>query len=146
MPDAPLREALDGASRCVGDVASHYAYNGEIAWQAYPLEAARAQPSALIEVVRPSKTLVLAESRAWWPDLRLRSIQGRGRYPGAEPDGGGYFAFWHHDSTGNWGFYDGSVRVMRLRDTFDPQSLWHVRPPADFVARDVRLWLAERYR
>ncbi len=144
--DAPLREALDGQSECTGDVASNYAYNGEIAWQTYPLDSSRRGEIDLIEILRPSATLVMMETRAWWPDLRLKSIQGRGRHPAADRDGGGYFSYWHHDATGNWAFYDGSVRPMKLRETFDPESLWHNSSPEDINPADVRLWMAEVYR
>lgn len=144
--DPPLREALDGESVCVGDVASNYAYNGEIAWKAYPLQPGRAGDTLLVDILRPSETMVMMETRSWWPDMRIKSIQGRGRYPGAAADGGGYFSFWHNNATGNWAFYDGSVRSMRLRGTFDPESLWHLEVPDSFSADDVRLWMAENYR
>ncbi len=147
VSDAPLRELLDGSSRCVGDVASHYAYNGEIAWREYPLPAGQAEPpGSLVKITSPSQTIVLLETRSWWPDLRLRSIQGRGRYPGADKDGSGYFSFWHGNGAGNWAMYDGSVATRRLVDTLDPQCMWFAELAEAGAYAHTVYWVAENYR
>jgi len=144
----PLREHIDGPSTCVGDVAAQYAYNGEIAWEAYPLTGPEPAELRLVTIARPSETIVLAETRSWWPDLRLRSMLGRGQYPGADQDGGGYFSFWHAAASGNWALYDGSVQQMTLRDTFDPELMWFAdgERPASLAVASFRAWLGDRYR
>ncbi|MEM7682842.1 MAG: hypothetical protein AAF288_12870 [Planctomycetota bacterium] len=148
-PDVPLREEVDGPSVCVGDVASHYAYNGELAWQAYPLpEDKDASDFDLVQVRRPSQTIIVMETRAYWPDLRIRSVLGRGRFPGA-PDkgaGGGYFSFWHGDRQGNWAMYDGSVTNMHLLETLDPDCLWLAEPAPLGTYADYKYLMAEEYR
>lgn len=145
-PDAPLREVLDGDSECIRDVAAQYAYNGEIAWKEYPLPETALQNDGLIRIKNPSETIALLETRSWWPDLRLASIKGRGRFPFSDVEGGGFFSYWHNGRTGNWAMHDGSVTNKRLLDTFMPESLWQLDKPAWGEYDYVRYWMADIYQ
>jgi len=144
--DDPLREVLDGDSECLYDVAAHYAYNGEITWKEYPLSESTLERDDLIHIKNPSNTIAFLETRAWWPDLRLASIKGRGRYPFSGESEGGFFSYWHSGRTGNWAMHDGSVVNMRLMDTFSPVSHWHLEG-AEWGEYDfVQYWMAKVYR
>lgn len=145
-PDPPLREVLDGDSECLLDVPSHYAYNGEISWLEYPLPDVEQISSDLIRIKHPSKTIALLETRAWWPDLRLASIKGRGRYPFSGVVGGGYFSFWHAGSTGNWAMHDGSVVKMRLIKSFSPECFWHIEDTEYGEFDYMKYWMADIYQ
>ncbi|GAB4198246.1 MAG: hypothetical protein Kow00105_12220 [Phycisphaeraceae bacterium] len=144
-PSVPLREVLDGESACISDVASHYAYNGEISWKEYPLTEASIRDEDLIRIKNPSETIALLETRAWWPDLRLASVKGRGQFPfSGEP--GGFFSYWHNNRTGNWAMHDGSVINERLVDTFSPLSKWHLDRPEWGEYDYVKFWMADIYQ
>ncbi len=144
-PDVPLREVLDGDSECLRDVAAHYAYNGEIAWKEYPLPESALQNNGLIHIKNPSETIALLETRSWWPDLRLASLKGRGRFPFSGEEGG-FFSYWHNNRTGNWAMHDGSVTNMRLLDTFSPISQWHLGKPEWGEYDYMQYWMAEVYK
>ena len=124
-PEPALREAADGPSICRRDVASNFAYNGNLTWQSYPLK--RSKGFDQLTIVRdPSATIALAETRCWWPDLRDIALIGRGRYPGdpAATDEAGYFGFWHPGAVPNWAFNDSSVRAIAMAETIAPLDLW----------------------
>jgi prepilin-type processing-associated H-X9-DG protein len=142
-----LREVKDGDSVCEGDIASNYAYNGELAWRAYPLVSTERSPSdiKLVKVKNSSKVIALVETRAWWPDLRTASILGRGEYPGSADDGAGYFGYWH-DRKANWAFMDGHVEWLSLLQTKYPRCLWYDAPGAGAQGGDWRLLVAKAYR
>lgn len=146
-PSPPLREVQDGPSACVGDVPSHYAYNGELAWRSYPLND---NPSDvdLVHIQRPSMTIIMLETRSFWPDLRIKSVLGRGQFPGADDKttGTGYFSYWHGGVKGNWTMYDGSVQDLRLLETLDPECYWLAEPPEPGAYADYRYLVAEVYR
>jgi len=146
-PSPPLRELQDGPSTCVGDVPSHYAYNGELAWRSYPLND---NPSDvdMVHIQRPSKTIIMLETRSFWPDLRIKSVLGRGSFPGArdKTTGTGYFSYWHADKRGNWTMYDGSVQTLGLLETLDPDCYWQAEPPEPGTYADYRYLVAEVYR
>ncbi len=146
-PSPPLRELQDGPSACVGDVPAHYAYNGELAWRSYPLND---NPSDvdLVRVQRPSMTIIMLETRSYWPDLRIASVLGRGNFPGAEDKttGTGYFSYWHGGVRGNWTMYDGSVQALRLLETLDPECYWLEAPPKPGTYADYGYLVAEVYR
>ncbi|GAB4108832.1 MAG: hypothetical protein Kow00105_16740 [Phycisphaeraceae bacterium] len=149
-PNAPspaLRELQDGPSTCSDDVASHYAYNGELAWRSYPLNDNPADVD-LLHIQRPSQTIIILETRSYWPDLRINSVLGRGRFPGAEDKntGTGYFSYWHAHASGNWTMYDGSVQNMRLLETLDPDCYWLEQPAEPGTYADHKYLVAAVYR
>lgn len=117
---------------CDADVESSYAYNGMLAWNPVPDDAADID---LVTIKRPSHTLVVLETRSYWPDLRENSIDGRGVTPApADDDEGGYFAWWHGGDA-NWMTFDGAVSRMALLDTVDGDPRWrNTRTPESFYA------------
>ncbi len=122
-PTEPLREHLDGASVCRDDIEANYAYNGELAWRAYPLKN-DPRDIDLVTIDRPTLTYIITETRAVWPDLREGSFDGRGATFGAEDDGGGYFGYWHNGKA-NWVMFDGHVETLTLSDSIMPDCRWH---------------------
>ncbi|MEM6333132.1 MAG: prepilin-type N-terminal cleavage/methylation domain-containing protein [Planctomycetota bacterium] len=123
-PDEPQREYQDGVSVCLDDIESNYAYNGELAWRTYPLTT-DPRDIDLVRIQRPSVTFIVTETRARWPDLRLRSFAGRGPGPStADDDEGGYFGWWHGRAS-NWVMFDGHAKTMALSESLMPDSRWH---------------------
>lgn len=118
---------------CIDDIESNYAYNGMLAWK--PTPPANAGDIDLVTIRRPSHTIVMLETRSYWPDLRENSIDGRGVTPAPEDDDeGGYFAWWHGGKA-NWMTFDGAVQSMALLDTVQGDPRWrNARTPESYYA------------
>jgi len=108
---------FDNGTTSVGDEASHYALNGHVLWKLKKDSTEEARPEA--QIVRPSHTILLAENRGMFPDIRVIN------YIVANQDNrGGPFGFWH-DRKGTYGFADGHVELVRFMDTGNPDCRWH---------------------
>lgn len=122
-------------STCIGDPATNYAYNGAGFWgfanasraahfsetpDGNPVSSSVGTQKRLASVFSPSQLILLIESQAPFPDLG--DWMWNARHP--EDERAGYFGYWHAGQS-NWGFVDGSVRTMRLRETIVPTSMWH---------------------
>jgi prepilin-type N-terminal cleavage/methylation domain-containing protein len=118
-PGSPSSEEgmEDRGSKCVGDVASTYALNGHVLWREVTLEkeAHRADTA----ILRPSHTLLIAESRAPFPDIRVTND-----LVAEEDDLGGYYGFWHQRK-GVYSFIDGHASTVGLLETGSPDCRWH---------------------
>lgn len=124
-PEPPMFEMIDGTSLCVDDVPANSAYNGEVAWEQYPLDSS--EDNMLDRLVTPAgRTAILVETRSWWPDLRLESIKGRGRFPGDTREEAGYFGYWHPRAHLAWAMFDGSVAHASLADSLAESQWWGV--------------------
>ena len=107
----------DNGSVSVGDVASHYALNGHLVWRLTPTNDLAGK--RLDSVGRTSHTLMLAETRAWFPDLRVIPGNLLQRW-----NGHSWFGYWH----GGQGVYtalDGHAFVEGLFNTGVPDCRWH---------------------
>lgn len=123
-PAEPLDEMgkATAGTTCEADIASNYAYNGMLAWRSPPLK--KVADIDLVTIERPSHTIVMLETRAYWPDLRENSIDGRGSTPSADDDdNGGYFGWWHGGEA-NWSTFDGAVQRMALLETVEGDPRW----------------------
>jgi len=118
-PTEPLSEqgTVDQGSLCVGDVASNWALNGHLLWR-IDLEDQEAERPAIV-IRRTSHTLLLAETRDRYPDLRITD-----NILAAQDEYGGWFGFWHQ-SKGAYAFVDGHAETLALKDTGDPDCRWH---------------------
>lgn len=125
-PGKPRSELddLDRGSRCVGDVESSYAINGHLLWRLQPgqTEAVRADTT----IRRPSHTILLAETRARYPDIRVTNAI----IAADDEDGRGFYGFWHAGA-GTYGFSDGHAETIRLLETGSPDCRWHNGPDYD---------------
>lgn len=126
VPTEPMSELNNrdgtsaGATVCVDDVPSNYAYNGMLAWRyPPPIDAADID---LISIARPSHTFIMLETRAYWPDLRENSIDGPAPWFDWDDDGG-YFSWWHSGKA-NWTMFDGHVKTMSLLETVEDDPHW----------------------
>ncbi|MBN8598680.1 MAG: prepilin-type N-terminal cleavage/methylation domain-containing protein [Planctomycetes bacterium] len=107
----------DENTNCIGDEASNYALNGHVLWKLNKEAATVSRPEAAI--FRPSHTILLAESRAVFPDIRVINY-----IIAQQDDRGGSFGFWH-SGKGTYGFNDGHVESIRFMDTGNPDCRWH---------------------
>lgn len=133
-PDHPGETAgelglRDRDTLCVGDVNSSYALNGHLLWRTKTVQDAAKRADAAIQ--RPSHTILVAESRAAFPDLRVMND-----LLAAQDDQGGVFGFWHARK-GVYAFLDGHAETANLLDTGNPDCRWHngkdLSPDPDFV-------------
>lgn len=107
----------DDGTTCIGDEPSNYAMNGHVLWKLNKEPTTVSRPEAAI--FRPSHTILLAESRAIFPDIRVIN------YIVSQKDAlGGSFGFWH-SGKGTYGFNDGHVESVRFMDTGNPDCRWH---------------------
>lgn len=107
----------DDGTMCVGDEPSNYALNGHVLWKLNKEAVTVSRPEA--SIFRPSHTILLAESRAIFPDIRVIN------YIIAQKDDlGGSFGFWHRGK-GTYGFNDGHVESIRFMDSGNPDCRWH---------------------
>ncbi|MEO1512379.1 MAG: hypothetical protein AAFU70_09920, partial [Planctomycetota bacterium] len=118
-PGEPLSEVgqPDHETVCVGDVPSSYALNGHLLWRrsVNGREAIRRVSS----VSRPAHTILLAESRARFPDIRVTN-----QLVAADDELGGFYGFWH-SGDGVYGFIDGHAETINFMDTGSPDCRWH---------------------
>lgn len=133
-PDHPGEPAgelglRDRDTVCVGDVRSSYALNGHVLWRTKTAKDAAKRSDAAIQ--RPSHTILVAESRAEFPDVRVMND-----LLAAQDDRGGVFGFWHAGK-GVYSFLDGHAETFNLLDTGSPDCRWHngkdLSPDPDFV-------------
>jgi prepilin-type N-terminal cleavage/methylation domain-containing protein/prepilin-type processing-associated H-X9-DG protein len=104
--------------RCVGDAASSYALNGHVLWRSGIIdEEAQVSDTAIL---RPSRTILLAESNRNLADLRV-SPPFVANYYGYQP---GPYAYWH-GGKGVYTFQDGHVEVLEFLETGSPDCRWH---------------------
>ena len=118
-PDGPLTELgfNDNGTVSVGDEPSHYSLNGHVLWKLKKDRTQEARPEA--QIYRPSHTILLAENRGMFPDIRVIN------YIVAQQDNlGGSFAWWH-DRKGTYGFLDGHVEQIGFMNTGNPDCRWH---------------------
>ena len=108
---------FDNGTTCVGDEASHYSLNGHLLWKLKKEKDEEARPES--QILRPSHTILLAENRAIFPDIRVINY-----IVAMYDDRGGRFAFWH-DKKGTYGFNDGHVELVRFMDTGNPDCRWY---------------------
>ena len=121
-PGAASESGLtDRGSLCVDDVEAHYAYNGHLAWKRSPepIESER-DP---VTIRRPSHTLLVAESRAIFPDMRAHEIL----LSYKDGQGNGFYGYWHVGK-GHHAFIDGHVELLNLLETGNPDCRWHNGP------------------
>lgn len=118
-PGDPYSELgqVDWTTTCVGDVASSYALNGHLLWarDRGPEEADR----PIVTIARPSHTILITETRAQFPDLRV--IDMTLAYDDAL---GGFYGFWHFGN-GTYAFADGHAEAQNIYDTGSPDCRWH---------------------
>jgi prepilin-type N-terminal cleavage/methylation domain-containing protein/prepilin-type processing-associated H-X9-DG protein len=119
QPDKPTGEIeyVDNGTTCVGDVAASYALNGHVVWRKDTLkqEADRTDNA----VARPSHTIMLAESRAIFPDIRVLDFI----VAHSDPVGG-FFGFWHAGN-GTYSFLDGHAQTINFMETGSRDCRWH---------------------
>jgi prepilin-type N-terminal cleavage/methylation domain-containing protein/prepilin-type processing-associated H-X9-DG protein len=109
---------FDNGTTCVGDVPASYALNGHLLWREDKLNQTAKLDDAKIK--RPDHTLLLAESAAIFPDIRITNLLITQEQPG----GTGWFAYWH-TGKGVYGFMDGHVEQFRFWETGNPDCRWH---------------------
>ncbi len=109
---------VDNGTLCVGDVSSSYAINGHLLWREDKRvsEADRADTA----VQRPSHTLLLAETNAFFPDIRVTNQI----IATDNGDGTGPFSYWHARK-GTYAFLDGHSETIGLLATGIPDCRWH---------------------
>lgn len=119
-PEAPTGELGtrdENGTVCVGDVPSNYALNGHLLWRFDPVADASKRPEAAI--ARPSHTVLLVESRAMFPDLRVVD-----EIVATQDQRGGLFGYWHA-GRGTYGFMDGHAETIGFLATGSPDCRWH---------------------
>ena len=119
-PGDPLSElgSFDRNTECVGDVESSYALNGHLLWRRETIDDESVRPDTSIR--RPDHTLLLAETRAPFPDIRVTNQL----IAADAPDGRGFFGYWH-SGKGTYAFIDGHAETINLMDTGSPDCRWH---------------------
>ncbi|MEM1186584.1 MAG: type II secretion system protein [Planctomycetota bacterium] len=120
LPGDPRSELgfIDRTTTCVGDVLSSYALNGHLLWRRETTDDESVRPDTSIR--RPDHTVLVAESRAPYPDIRVTNQL----IAADELDGGGFFGYWHRGN-GTYGFIDGHAETINLIDTGSPDCRWH---------------------
>lgn len=118
-PGDPLGElgAVDNGTTCVGDIASSYALNGHLLWRRETRPSTR--DIADFRILRPAHTVLVAETRAPFPDLRATN-----QIVASDDGEGGLFGYWHR-SKGVYAFADGHAELIGLLDTGNPDCRWH---------------------
>lgn len=124
-PGEPLDELgeADGANTCVGDTPASYALNGHLLWRRELRDSERDRPD--FQIRRPAHTVVIAETRARFPDLRVTN-----QIIASDDGPGGLFGYWH-GGKGSYAFIDGHVELVGLLDTGSPDCRWHNGPDLD---------------
>ncbi len=118
-PGEPLSELgqPDEAMTCVGDVVSSYALNGHLLWRLKTIDKDAQRAESVI--ARPTHTVLLAETRLRFPDIRVIN-----QIVADQDATGGPFGFWHKGK-GVYGFVDGHADTIRFMDTGNPDCRWH---------------------
>jgi prepilin-type N-terminal cleavage/methylation domain-containing protein/prepilin-type processing-associated H-X9-DG protein len=116
-PQSEIGVRDEAGTTCVDDVASSYALNGHVLWRrsVEAKEAIRADTA----IQRPSHTVLVVETRAMFPDMRVTN------FLVAQDDGvGGAYGFWHQRK-GTYAFLDGHAEQIRFLETGSPDCRWH---------------------
>jgi prepilin-type N-terminal cleavage/methylation domain-containing protein/prepilin-type processing-associated H-X9-DG protein len=118
-PGEPLSELgqRDGDAVCVGDEPSSYALNGHVLWRMETTDKDAVRPE--VSIARPDHTILVAETRVRFPDLRVINMM----VADQDPLGGDY-GFWH-SSKGVYSFFDGHADAIRFMETGNPDCRWH---------------------
>ncbi|MDX2147889.1 MAG: prepilin-type N-terminal cleavage/methylation domain-containing protein [Planctomycetota bacterium] len=115
----PSEEGLeDNGTTCVGDTPSSFAINGHLLWREDKRAAEADRSDGAVQ--RPSHTLLIAESRGWFPDIRVTNQI----VATDNGDGTGVFGYWHQGK-GTYAFLDGHAEHISLLDTGNPDCRWH---------------------
>ncbi|MEQ9459592.1 MAG: prepilin-type N-terminal cleavage/methylation domain-containing protein [Phycisphaeraceae bacterium] len=114
----------DQFTTCVEDITSNYAYNGSAFWGTK--SSSPGTDKSLVQIERPSHTILLIETQAIFPDLGIWMASYRTDEFGNRDFGGplGAFGYWHN-GLGNWMRVDGSGFRMSFRDTLIGDCMWH---------------------
>lgn len=107
----------DRETVCVEDVASSYALNGHLLWREQVSDADVSRSDVTIR--RPSHTILIAETRARFPDLRVTDP-----LIAADDGAGGVFGYWHRGD-GVYSFSDGHAETIAMLATGSPDCRWH---------------------
>jgi prepilin-type N-terminal cleavage/methylation domain-containing protein/prepilin-type processing-associated H-X9-DG protein len=91
---------------------SNVAYNGDV----FNVDQTRAPNLAWAD--KPADLIMILETRDFWPDLGTWTIEWN-----YDRDGGS-LPFWHNKA-GNWTFFDGHSKFVRLAATLSPNFLWY---------------------
>ncbi|MEM7755013.1 MAG: type II secretion system protein [Planctomycetota bacterium] len=112
---------FDRGTECIGDVESSYALNGHLLWRRETRDDESVRPDTSIQ--RPGHTVLVAETRAPFPDIRVTNQL----IASDDEDGKGFFGFWH-GGDGVYAFIDGHAETINLIDTGSPDCRWHNGP------------------
>lgn len=112
------QDLYDRDTLCVGDVRSSYALNGHLLWRSETGDGESQRPDTSIR--RPDHTLLVAETRAPYPDIRVTNQL----VAADDTDGRGFYGFWHRGD-GTYAFIDGHAETIGLLDTGNPDCRWH---------------------
>ncbi|MEM9296100.1 MAG: type II secretion system protein [Planctomycetota bacterium] len=112
---------VDLGSECVGDVESNYAFNGHITWKSAPEDDESERD--VVSVLRPSHTILIAETQEMFPDIRVTDDILSIVLP-RDPNGGGWYGYWH-DGQGAYAFGDGHAEQLGLLETGRGDCRWH---------------------
>jgi prepilin-type N-terminal cleavage/methylation domain-containing protein/prepilin-type processing-associated H-X9-DG protein len=128
-PGEPLSELgrYDNGTLCVGDVPSSYAINGHVLWRLDKKKSEAERSDAVIK--RPSHTILVAETRGEFPDLRVTNFVLTADFMDGSVETG-YYGFWHNGA-GAYAFHDGHAETIKLLDTGNPDCRWHNGPDLD---------------
>ncbi len=110
-------DLIDNGTKCVGDVLSNYALNGHLLWRLDKQVSEADRTDSALQ--RPAHTLLLTETRLYFPDLRATDY-----LLAQDDDEGGVFGYWH-GGDGVYGFIDGHAQTINLLDTGNPDCRWH---------------------
>jgi prepilin-type N-terminal cleavage/methylation domain-containing protein/prepilin-type processing-associated H-X9-DG protein len=112
------RGLMDNGTLCVGDVASSYALNGHVLWRSKKsLDLAGVADTA---IARPSHTILIAETNAYFPDIRVTNEL----LSNEDSSGVGFYGYWHNRKA-VYSFLDGHAEPIGLLDTGNPDCRWH---------------------
>lgn len=112
------RGMIDNGTECVDDVASSYALNGHLIWRETKRRTTADRTEAAVG--RPSHTVLLPETNAPFPDIRVTPM-----LVATEGDNGvGVYGYWHAKQ-GVYGFLDGHAETIAMMATGNPDCRWH---------------------
>lgn len=136
-PGSPRSEQgiTDRGSTCLRDVPSSYALNGHLLLRKdnLPTDAKLAD----FAIKRPTHTILLCETTAIFPDMRVTND-----LIAADNGTVGLYGYWHAGK-GTYAFLDGHVELIRMFDTGNPDCRWHngkdLYPDPDFPQPEEEL-------
>jgi prepilin-type N-terminal cleavage/methylation domain-containing protein/prepilin-type processing-associated H-X9-DG protein len=136
-PGKPRSElgAPDNDTVCMGDTPASYALNGHLLWRfdTLPTDAKRTDQT----IQRPSHTILLAETTAQFPDMRVTN-----QLVAVDDGNAGYYGYWHAGK-GSYAFLDGHAELINMFATGNPDCRWHngkdLNPDPSFPQTDEEL-------